>query len=520
METESRDQLTSQSLKSRNKKIADVIESSEVFIEKINDSKAKFEKLKPFEENCEKAALEGNDISVCVRVRPMLEHEKQAKYFETIYANQSYVHAFEAKFGVKGDARIVKNDYNVDFAFGPEHSNDDIYDCIAKPIVQMGLQGGLSTLFAYGQTGSGKTFTITGLLNNLAKDLLNQRQPHIKLYLSMFELLGNECSDLFDKESKADILEDKFGLVNVIKVKEFEIESVEQFQQLLKDGFSHRLTATTFKNDTSSRSHAVCQIRIENTQLKGIENGKIFVIDLAGSENASDSQFHDKTRVKETSAINGSLMALKDCIRNRALAAINVEKFYHVPYRLSKLSLLLKDAFEVESRKLCKTVVIANVAPTLVDTSQSLNTLRYVTPLKIGQSNREKVKLNPKNPAHWNNKQLRNYVKTNSKDAIDMDQFCPFESGMQILRIPEATFVERIMKSTNPPWGEKRALEFYKKLWKQLIDVRTKERKQRMKPKDGLTLRQRMHRDDKQFNDELIERELNEKKDNLITIRN
>lgn len=82
METESRDQLTSQSLKSRNEKIADVIESSEVFIEKINDSKAKFEKLKPFEENCEKAALEGNDISVCVRVRPMLEHEKQAKYLK------------------------------------------------------------------------------------------------------------------------------------------------------------------------------------------------------------------------------------------------------------------------------------------------------------------------------------------------------------------------------------------------------------------------------------------------------
>ena len=67
-----------------------------------------------------------------------------------------------------------------------------------------------------------------------------------------------------------------------------------------------------------------------------------------------------------------------------------MDKYYHVPYRLSKLTLLLKDAFEVESRRLCKTVVIANVAPGIADTAMSLNTLRYVTPLKIGQSNREK----------------------------------------------------------------------------------------------------------------------------------
>ena len=67
-----------------------------------------------------------------------------------------------------------------------------------------------------------------------------------------------------------------------------------------------------------------------------------------------------------------------------------MDKYYHVPYRLSKLTLLLKDAFELESRRLCKTVVIANVAPSVVDCAMSLNTLRYVTPLKIGQINREK----------------------------------------------------------------------------------------------------------------------------------
>lgn len=212
----------------------------------------------------------------------------------------------------------------------------------------------------------------------------------MELYLSIFEILGNDATDLLSDNSKIDILEDKFGHVNVVNTKEVKIISVEKCLEIIHEGMSHRKTATTFKNDTSSRSHAVFSIRVKNLKHKSIEDGKIFIIDLAGSENASDTQFHDKSRAKESQAINKSLMALKECIRNRALSAINVDKYYHVPYRLSKLTLLLKDAFELESRRLCKTVVIANVAPTVVDCAMSMNTLRYVTPLKIGQSNREK----------------------------------------------------------------------------------------------------------------------------------
>jgi hypothetical protein len=35
-------------------------------------------------------------------------------------------------------------------------------------------------------------------------------------------------------------------------------------------------------------------IRVENTLYKEAEDGCLFVVDLAGSENAADSQFHDK----------------------------------------------------------------------------------------------------------------------------------------------------------------------------------------------------------------------------------
>ena len=69
-------------------------------------------------------------------------------------------------------------------------------------------------------------------------------------------------------------------------------------------------------------------------------------------------------------------MCLKDCIRNRSKAAVDPTTFVHIPYRQSKLSLLLKDAFELESFKQSKTVVIANIAPSAADMAMTLNTLR------------------------------------------------------------------------------------------------------------------------------------------------
>jgi len=74
-----------------------------------------------------------------------------------------------------------------------------------------------------------------------------------------------------------------------------------------------------------------------------MEPGELMFVDLAGSESLSDSQFHDRTLQKEMIAINKSLQNFKECVRNRALQAMNPTKSYHIPYRLSKLTHVLKD---------------------------------------------------------------------------------------------------------------------------------------------------------------------------------
>lgn len=256
--------------------------------------------------------------------------------------------------------------------------------------------------------------------------------------------MGNDATDLLNKLSPVKVGENKFGKVEMAGAKEVEILSPHQFVDLNQQAAKNRATASTFKNDTSSRSHSICRIRIVNNHLKSLDPGEFFIIDLAGSENAGDMQFHDKELVKQTQHINKSLMALKDCIRNRALSALNPGKSYHIPYRNSKLTLILKDSFELSSNKHCKTTIIANVAPGVSDLSMTKNTLRFVAPIKIGAKEKlhnEHLDEDPANPATWTNELLRAWCDKYSKGKVDVEKFCPYESGKQILSIPETEFI-------------------------------------------------------------------------------
>lgn len=102
----------------------------------------------------------------------------------------------------------------------------------------------------------------------------------------------------------------------------------------------------------SSRSHAICQINFRDAS--GRLRGKLSLVDLAGSERGSDTKSHDRQRRVESGDINTSLLALKECIR-----AIDSNS-RHVPYRQSKLTLILKDCFVSRA---ARTAMIATVSP-------------------------------------------------------------------------------------------------------------------------------------------------------------
>ena len=91
------------------------------------------------------------------------------------------------------------------------------------------------------------------------------------------------------------------------------VHSFQEIDDLMELGNSHRTTAATNMNDTSSRSHAVFTLKFTQAQLiEGIpleKTSKINLVDLAGSERTS-STGATGLRLKEGGNINKSLTTL------------------------------------------------------------------------------------------------------------------------------------------------------------------------------------------------------------------
>jgi len=128
-------------------------------------------------------------------------------------------------------------------------------------------------------------------------------------------------------------------------------------------------------NATSSRSHAILEVRVERRDLSSVKRGKrkalrsrLFMIDLAGSERAHETQ-NTGQRMTEAQHINRSLLALGNCINS--LGRATKEKY--VNYRDSKLTRMLKDSLGGN----CRTVMIACVSPAANHFEESHNTLTY-----------------------------------------------------------------------------------------------------------------------------------------------
>ena len=155
---------------------------------------------------------------------------------------------------------------------------------------------------------------------------------------------------------------------------------------LINYGMSVRITGQTGMNDNSSRSHAILQITLREGETRK-RFGKMSFIDLAGSERGADVKDQDRQTRFDGAEINKSLLALKECIR-----ALDMEK-KHLPFRGSKLTLVLKDSFVGN----CQTVMIGNISPSVGACEHTLNTLRYADRVKelkkggsVSSNNRKK----------------------------------------------------------------------------------------------------------------------------------
>ena len=281
-----------------------------------------------------------SNIIICVRKRPISAREvaKMDHDAVTCYNPRAIVH--DCKHRVDGITKYLSNqEFVFDHVFGPDEETSDVYECVARPLVDFVARGGRATVFAYGQTGSGKTFTMEGVERSAARDLFAALPRGACVDVSFFEIYGGRCQDLLHGRRRLQVREDGNGEVQIADLEEVPVATAEEIMQLIDEGNSLRTTQKTEANDTSSSSHAICQIVLRARAAAraagtGKVLGKMSLVDLAGSERGTDTKQHNRQLRTESAEINKSLLALKECIRGMANGSS------HVPFRASKLTMV------------------------------------------------------------------------------------------------------------------------------------------------------------------------------------
>lgn len=208
-------------------------------------------------------------------------------------------------------------------------------------------------------------------VNKMVEEVIAMKSNgwQISLRVSMLEVYNETIRDILSSSSEDAMLIDpncggnkmsaKYritfanGKVSVSDVGSFEIDtsSVETgkkcLNDILQESQKNRFTAATSMNERSSRSHVLFYLDISgyHPALNTIMEGGLRLVDLAGSERLDRAGTSgDASRFRETISINKSLSSLGEVF----LALGN--KSAHVPYRNSKLTMLLQVLMSLDYR--------------------------------------------------------------------------------------------------------------------------------------------------------------------------
>jgi kinesin family protein 2/24 len=238
-------------------------------------------------------------------------------------------------------------------------------------------------------------------------------------------------------------LEDSFGVTQLAGAVEHRAKLTDDALGLIETATSFRRTQPTQKNAVSSRSHAICRVRIERNTANTDADGLLYLADLAGSEAARDVATTSAEGMKEAREINASLSVLKDCIRNKAesdaldnvaLIASKSEKMKmkkpHVPFRQSALTKVLKHVFDPAGARNCKTVVIACVNPSIADVGASRNTLRYAEMLRVLMPKVKDAGYKSDVPMTWKNEHLKQWIDKNVSFGARLPPSFQYSNGI------------------------------------------------------------------------------------------
>jgi len=250
-------------------------------------------------------------------------------------------------------------------------------------------QGKNAAFVAYGPSGTGKSYTMFGDLENFlpyTKTWNSKTLPSVNRGIVMQSIyaifkkadaINNDAIFTFHLEA-VEIYNEK---VIVLQQKQ-RVESFAESMPILAGCIRQRNVCSTGLNNQSSRSHCIITFTIQSQDdlSSGIKHsGTICFVDLAGSERCSRANTIGKHLV-EGCAINKSLLSLGQVIsslqrnaENHQGSPLRRDTRQHVPWRQSKLTLILKEVLENS----CSTCFVLCVSSRKEEGAETLSTLQF-----------------------------------------------------------------------------------------------------------------------------------------------
>ncbi|XP_043308944.1 kinesin-like protein KIF24 isoform X3 [Cervus canadensis] len=188
-------------------------------------------------------------IRVCVRKRPLGMREVRRGEINIITVkDKETLLVHEKKEAVDLTQYILQHVFYFDEIFDEACTNQDIYMKTTHPLIQHIFNGGSATCFSYGQTGAGKTYTMIGTHQNpglyalAARDIFRQlevSQPrrHLFVWISFYEIYCGQLYDLLNRRKRLFAREDSKHVVQIVGLRELQVDSVELLLEVLKDSF-------------------------------------------------------------------------------------------------------------------------------------------------------------------------------------------------------------------------------------------------------------------------------------------
>ena len=333
-----------------------------------------------------------NNIKIFLRIRPTKKASRGLKLDEDNHAVEVHV--------TKKDSRDYVNNQKEDYTFKFDSTltmqakQDQVFETVAKEVVDSVLDGYNGTVFAYGQTGSGKTYTITGgaesysergiiprSISYIFSEMRRKTDSSFKISISYLEIYNDDGYDLLDENQctrnlhdlpKVIHREDANGNIVLSNLSVHRADSEEDALNLLFIGDTNRVVAETPKHDASTRSHCIFIVQIEAQKL-GTDTktvSKLHLVDLAGSERVAKTNV-EGVLLREARYINQSLHYLEHVIVTLEQKSRGENVF--VPYRNSFMTLVLRDSLGGN----CKTSMIATCSAEEGDLDESVSTFRF-----------------------------------------------------------------------------------------------------------------------------------------------